>query len=319
MSLFFLMLGKTLPLYFNVLIGYLASKKLGVERESIASLLIYVIGPVVVFFATVSVKIDLALALFPLLLFILSSVLAFVVYYSCRKYWQDGTGNILAFTAGTGNTGFFGIPLAMVLLPSHLADIYVFAVLSSLLYESSTGFYVTAKGKLTTTDVLRKILRLPPLYAFLLALVFNLFGLEIPRVLFEYGSYFKGAYGILGMMILGMGLSGLKDGGHLDWKFINLSLVFKFILWPLLMFGLIALDHYILHYLNPEFYIVAIIFALVPMAGNTVTLAVLLKTKPEKASIAVFISTVIAILYIPLMLVLTGLLPFPVPLDFNKL
>ncbi|TGK95321.1 hypothetical protein EHQ30_01390 [Leptospira brenneri] len=41
------------------------------------------------------------------------------------------------------------------------------------------------------------------------------------------------------MMILGMGLSGLKGGGHLDWKFINLSLIFKFILWPLLMFGLI--------------------------------------------------------------------------------
>ncbi len=46
-------------------------------------------------------------------------------------------------------------------------------------------------------------------------------------------------------------------------------------------------------------------------------LAVLHNANPEKASIAVFASTLIAIVYIPFMLVLTRMLPFAIRLDFR--
>lgn len=310
------MLFKTMPLYLNVLFGYLASKKLNVSRDSVATLLVYIIGPVVVFFATVSVKIDLALASLPIMFFTLSSIVAIVVFKYMSHWWKDSTGNILAFTAGTGNTGFFGIPLAMVLLPKDLADVYVFAVLSSLLYESTTGFYVTAKGNFSTKEVFNKLSKLPLFYAFIVGITFNLLGFEIPKFLEDYGTYFKGAYGILGMMMLGMGLDGIKGGGHFDLKFINIALFSKFIFWPILMLGLIALDFYVIGFMNQDFYVVAVLFALVPLAGNTVTYAVLLNANPEKASVAVFISTLIAIVYIPLMLVLTKMLPFPIIINF---
>lgn len=309
------MLGRTIPLYTNVLFGYVAASRLHVDRSSIATLLIYVIGPVVVFFATISVHIDLALLSLPLFFYLSASLVALLVYFTTRRFWNDRTGNILAFTAGTGNTGYFGIPLAMVLLPKNLADVYVFSVLASFLYESSTGFYVTARGHFSTREVFHKLLRLPPLYTFIAGLLWNLSGLTMPPAVLEFSGYFKGAYGILGMMILGMGLTGLRGGeNHLDWKFIFLSLFFKFLFWPIFIIGFILLDFYQFHFLRPDTYAVGILFSLVPMAGNTVTLAVLLKTNPEKASIAVWISTLISILYIPAMLVLTGLLPFPVTL-----
>lgn len=59
-------------------------------------------------------------------------------------------------------------------------------------------------------------------------------------------------------------------------------------------------------FLNEELYKVMFLFAIVPLAGNTVTYAVLLNAKPEKASFTVLISTIVSIIYIPIVLALYG-------------
>ena len=307
MSLFFIILLKIFPLYFNVILGYVAAKSLHVQRESIATLLIYILGPIVVFSATLSVKIDFAIAMIPIFLYIFCSLLAFLALYIWGKSWDNPTGNILAFSAGTGNTGYFGIPLAIIFFPPALADIYIFAVLASLLYESTTGFYVTAKGNFTIKESLLKISKLPILYAFVLGLCLNILGLEIPDTLSAYTSQFKGAYGILGMMMLGMGLIGLK-GNEDNWdiKFISITFIVKFIFWPLAMLFFIYIDKTFLHVLNNDLYKVLFLFSIVPLAGNAVTLAVLLNAKPEKAALTVFLSTLASVLTIPLFIYLYG-------------
>ncbi|MCD8541426.1 MAG: hypothetical protein LRY22_01975 [Aliarcobacter cryaerophilus] len=45
-----------------------------------------------------------------------------------------------------------------------------------------------------------------------------------------------------------------------------------------------------------------VLFSIVPLAGNTVTVATLLNVKPQIMSVALFISTVISLFYIPLVL-----------------
>lgn len=301
MNLFFIILMKVFPIYINVVLGFLSSKYLKVQRESVATLLIYILGPIVVFSATVSVEIDFAVGFLPIFLYLFCSIIAFIALALFKNSWNDPTGNILSFSAGTGNTGYFGIPLAIIFFEPHLADIFIFTVLASLLYESTTGFYVTAKGNFTVKEALKKMLRLPILYAFIFGLVFNLIGFEIPEVINSYSAQFKGAYGILGMMMLGMGLIGLRNTeGNFDIKFISITFIIKFIFWPLAMLGFIYLDKTLFHLLNEELYKVVFLFSIVPLAGNTVTLAVLLNAKPEKASLAVFLSTVVSVVTIPL-------------------
>jgi len=307
MSLFFIILLKILPLYFNVILGYVAAKSLQVQRESIASLLVYILGPIVVFSATLSVKIDFATAMIPIFLYIFASLIAFAALFIWGKSWNNPTGNILAFSAGSGNTGYFGIPLAVIFFPPGLADIYIFAVLASLLYESTTGFYVTAKGNFTVKESLVKISKLPILYAFVLGLFLNIIGLEIPEALSSYTSQFKGAYGILGMMMLGMGLLGLK-GNEDNWdkKFITITFIIRFVFWPLSMLFFIYIDKTFLQILNNDLYKVLFLYSIVPLAGNSVTLAVLLNAKPEKTSLTVFLSTLVSVLSIPLFIYLYG-------------
>jgi predicted permease len=300
MTLFWLILLKILPLYVNVILGFIASKYLHVSRESVAALLIYILGPIVVFSATVSVKINITLLALPIFLYLFCSVIAFVALFLWEKSWNNPTGNILAFSSGTGNTGYFGIPLAIIFFEPALADIYIFVVLASLLYESSTGFYVTAKGNFTVKESLYKVARMPIIYAFILGIVCNLLGFEIPTAISAYTAQFKGAYGILGMMMLGMGLIGLRgNADNFDKKFMSIAFILKFIFWPLAILALIEFDRNVLQWLNEDLYKVLFLFSIVPLAGNTVTLAVLLNAKPEKASLAVFLSTLISVISIP--------------------
>ena len=306
MALSFILLMKIFPIYINIVLGYFSTKLLDVKRESIASILIYILGPIVVFSATLSVKINMSILFLPVFFYIFCSIIAFASLYAFRKSWNDPTGNILAFCAGTGNTGYFGITLAIIFFPPYLADIYIFTVLASFLYESTTGFYVTAKGNFTVKESFNKMLKLPILYAFILGIALNLMGVGIPDVVSAYTSQFKGAYGILGMMMVGMGLMGLKKGSDLDIKFISITFILKFIFWPLAILGVIYIDREFYMFLNEELYKVMFLFAIVPLAGNTVTYAVLLNAKPEKASFTVLISTIVSIIYIPIVLALYG-------------
>jgi len=306
MNIFFILLVKISPLYLNILLGFLATKYLAVQRESIASLLIYIIGPLVVLSATMSVEINPSIAFLPIALYIFGSSVAFLTLFIFGKNWGDPTGNILAFSSGTGNTGYFGIPLALIFFDTNLANIYIFTVLASLLYENTTGFYVTAKGNFTARESLLKIIRLPILYAFIIGISLNLMGVRLPDEFTFYSDQFKSAYGILGMMMLGMGLQGFDKNKDLDFKFIKIAFFIKFLFWPLSMLALIYADKTFIHLLNDDLYKVLILFSIVPLAGNSVSLAVLLKAKPEKTSLTVFLSTLISVLFIPLALYLYG-------------
>ncbi len=303
-SIFFILLGKILPLYANIVLGYLASRYLKVDKRAIATLVFYVVGPVVVFSATMSVAINQAVLFLPIFFYFLCSVIALIYLKIYQKQWPDATSNILAFTAGTGNTGYYGIALALVLFEPPIADIFIFTVLASFFYEATSGFYITAKGTFTARESLNRVFRLPALYAFLLALILNVSGVSLPAPLMGYIGQFKVIFSILGMMVIGMGLDGIRKEGGIDPKFLKIALCTKHLLWPLVVWGLILADKTYTHLFNEELYKVMFVFAIVPLAGNTVTLAVLLKAKPEKAAFAVLCSNILSIVHIPLMLTL---------------
>jgi predicted permease len=301
MKLFFALLYKIIPLYITIALGYILSHYFGVKREKIAWLLIYILGPIVMFFATLSIEFKAEILFLPIFVFIFGSSLAFFTLWYYKKDWQDASINTLAFTNGTGNTGYFGIPLAMLLLEPQLANIFIFATLASLLYENTTGFYVTAKSNFSAKDALKKIMKLPLIYAIILGLSLNINGYSIPEFIVPHFETLKWVYGILGMMMLGMGMKGFtKD--DIDFKYIKVAYFYKFIFWPLSFLLVIFLDIWFFNFLGNDIHQVLFLFSIVPLAGNTVTLAILLNAKPEKASFTVLLSTLISVVYIPVVL-----------------
>lgn len=262
--------------------------------------MIYIIGPVVFFTASYRVKFDLSMVVIPIVVLVVGGILAFGTYFIGKRYFKDNTLNILSFSAGTGNTGYFGIPLAFMLFDEKLANVYVFSVLGSLLYESTIGFFIIAKGSYSVSDSLRRVLRLPAVYAMILGLIFNFLQIKLSQDLLNYLDYFKGAYAILGMMMIGMSLHGLNRM-LIDKMFISVVMIIKFLIFPMVILGIIYIDKIFLNMLSSEFHKVLFLFAVPPMAGNVVAIASLLKSNPEKAAVAVIISTVVSIFTIPVM------------------
>ena len=79
MNLFFILLGKISPLYLNIAIGYILTRYFKLKRDYIASLLIYILGPIVIFFASLSIEINMQLIFLPLFVFFFGSSIAFYI------------------------------------------------------------------------------------------------------------------------------------------------------------------------------------------------------------------------------------------------
>ena len=299
MSIFFTLVAKLTPLYVIIGLGFIAGKYLQVKKEFIAPLAMYILSPIIVFNAALTTHVSASTLSFPVLTFVMACLICIVFFFLGGFVWHDTTRNILAFAAGDGNTGYFGIPVATVLFNANLVNIYIFGMLGLILFENSLGFFITAKGHYTAKECLLKIFRLPSLYAFCIGLLINMIGLHLGSIYTNTASNFQGAYIILGMMIIGLGLASVVNY-KFDFKFIGLSFFAKFFVWPILMLFVISINTTTLRIYDPNIYKVMILFSIVPLATFTVVFATQLNAQPEKASIAVLLSTLFALFYIPL-------------------
>ncbi|MHB1864625.1 MAG: AEC family transporter [Candidatus Saccharimonadales bacterium] len=293
------LLDKIYPLYLIVFAGYLAGKFLKVDRTTVSSLLIYVIAPVVVFNGVSTAPHENSYLLLPIIFLITGCLLSLIFYEVGGIFWKTSERNLLSFIAGTGNTGYFGIPLILALYGQAGLSIAVFSTLGVIVYESTRGYYVIAKSNATTKEALYKVLRLPVIYAFVLGIIFNRLDVHFGTSLTSAFTYFNGAYTVFGMMILGIGLAAVTRATF-DKTFTVTSFIAKFLAFPIVMGLLTYLDATKLHLFDSEVHKIVMILTIVPMATNTVTYATQLKAHPEKAAFTVFLSTLFALVYIPI-------------------
>lgn len=291
-------ISKIGPLYLVILLGYLAGTRLNARKETVASLLIYTIAPIVILQGTATARLTPGLLLLPVLFFGTCCGLAVAFYALGCRVWSDSRKNILAFAAGTGNTGYFGMPVAVALFDTDAMGIVVLSILGFVLYENTLGFYLTAKGRYTPRESLSKVLRLPAVYAFLAGLGLNLSGISMGPSYAALAESFRGAYTILGMMIIGLGMAGMRRV-EVDKTFIGLTFLAKFVAWPAMVALLVSIDVHGAHLFDVRTHKIMILLSTVPVAANTVAVATELGTEPEKSASVVLLSTVLALFYIP--------------------
>lgn len=303
MSVALIVAARTLPLYGLIVLGYLLGRNRTGVREILAELLIYYVSPVVVMHGILHSDFGSSSLLLAPLFFAISCAISTVVYRVAGRFWQDSTHNILAFTAGTGNTGYFGLPVAIVLFGERAVAPAVIAGLGVVLYENSLGYYYTARGSFSAKESLHLILRLPTLYAVVItSLMKFVFHAEPNAYIDEVTSKFIGTYSVLGMMLIGVGLSQLR-GFAVDRRFLLACIGIKFLLWPLIVLSLIGADSWLFGIFDPLEKRVMALLAFVPLAALTVAFAAKLDAQPEKAALAVLVTTVMSMAVIPLVAV----------------
>lgn len=300
MNLFLLLASKLLPLTIFVLFGFIAGRKLDVKKESVAKILIFMVTPSVVFTTLLQARLDLSLIGLPFFFFGISVLLCFLFLKMAGRFQPSPAKNIIAFSAGNCNSGYFGLPAAIALFGDQAVIYSVMISFGFILYENTVGYYVTARGNYDPRESWRRVKRLPVIYAFVVGLFLNLSGLTFPNALQDFSHWVRGTYSVLGMMLIGMGVSALPRF-QINWKFTSPMLLAKFLFWPLLMTVTIALDQNLFHLFTPMIHRIILLVSVLPMAANTVAFATELKAEPEKASAAVLVSTIISLFLIPIL------------------
>ena len=281
-------------------LGWLAARRLAIDPRPIATLLIYLIAPLTFFRGLVLGGPTPGYLLITLALFVTACLIALVISIVARRELPAEESAVLAFSAGTGNTGYFGLPVALVLLPPSGVTLYLFGVLGVTLYEFTLGFYLSARGRFSVRESLIKILRLPLIYAFLAALLVEALSTEVPDAVMEGLEVFPPTYTLLGMMIIGMTL-GRISLRQFDWRFIGACVAIRYLLWPLLALGVVLGLQATLG-ISADLAMALLLIGVVPMAANVVVVAMELGIAPQKGALAVLITTLAAPLLIPLYL-----------------
>jgi malate permease and related proteins len=295
---FLTLLGKISPLYVIVALGYIGGKKLKIERDSIASALIYFIAPVVVFNGVASAPTDITYLSLPILTFSLACMISIAFFVLSKTYFTGAERNLIGFMSGSGNTGYFGLPVVLALFGTEYQNIAILSTLGLILFENTLGYYYIARHNLSAKEALRKVLRLPAIYAYMTGLIINVVGYNPPLSVAENISYFRGAYVVLGMFIIGLGLAAVTRASF-DGKLVGISFSAKFLAYPLIILGIRALNNSYNFY-DDSIMDVLLVLSITPIASNTVAFATKLKAHPEKAALTVLLSTLFALVYIPL-------------------
>lgn len=294
---------KLIPLYVTVILGWVAGRYLQASGKHIAGIMLYIMTPSVVFSGVMAAPLSAEVILLPFLTFAMCCLIAFLHLVIAKRVITDDSASIIPLSVGTGNTGYFGIPVALLLFGQEGLALYIVCMLGTTLFENSVGFYLAARGRYSLKDALVRVVRLPSVYAFVLAVMLNLSGFSIPDVFTPLFDNLRGAYSILGMMIIGMGILSFRGlAGNL--RFTGLAFFGKFVSWPLAAMAFWWLDANLFGLYNLAVYQAIFLISITPIAANTVVIATLLDTAPKQAAGTALLSTLFALVFIPVMVAL---------------
>lgn len=298
MDFFLSFFYKLLPIYVLIGMGYVAGRVLDVRHESVSRLLIYLLSPTVFFFAIATMDFNPVYLMLPVWLFVFSGIMAFATLLVARQFFARDVAHLLGFAGGLSNTGYFGIPVVAALFDAQVLGIYMLANFGMLVFQLTLGLYILARGQFSVRDSILALIRIPALPLSVIGLGCSYAGVKFSPLVMDFYDHVLGAVIVLGLMIVGKAMADLKKF-RWDWKFISFALGMKFILWPVLVLAAIYLDQVYFHLYDSVVHQLFLIFAIVPIGANVVVHASDLKIQPQRAATAVFVSTIVALVYIP--------------------
>ena len=292
---------KLIPLYLTVTLGWVAGRFLEASGKHIAGIMLYIVTPSVVFSGVMAAPLTPEVIALPFLVFGLSTVLALVQLKLAKRVITDGSASLIPLCVGSGNTGYFGVPVALLLFGEEGLGLYIVCMLGTTLFENSVGFYLAARGRHDLRTALWRVLKLPSVYAFLAAVALNLAGAGIPDLFVPLFDNLRGAYSVLGMMIIGMSITSFR-GLVGNVRFTGLAFFGKFVVWPAVAVLFWWLDANVFGIYDAAVHKAMFLISITPIAANTVVIATLLDTAPRQAAGTVLLTTLFALAFIPVMI-----------------
>ncbi len=289
-----------LPLYALIALGFIAGKKLEIDSAPLGRLLFYILVPIVIGWRASYADMRLEILALPLFYCTLCTSITLLAFYVGKRWLKDNRANILPQMSGMGNLGYFGLPVAMMLFDNAYVAAYTLCIFGAVICQNTISYYLASRAQSSIKESLVRVAKLPTLYAVILGIIIGATGTEYPAPLTTLFTYIQGCYVCIGLMIIGVGLSQTKRF-RIDIPFAALALSARFILWPLLTTGFIALDRTLFHWFEPALHQVLILLSIMPIGADSVAMSAILNLPVNRVATIVFASTLIALFYIPIM------------------
>lgn len=291
--------SQILPLYILIMLGWICGKTKGVKTSSIADLIIFFITPFV-FFGSIC-KLELSSAHF--LLFGITWIPSILSLWIMKRftffYLSDDESRIVASSSAVSNGGYFGIPLYVCFFgDSHLGE-WMLLVIGSTLFEITISYYQLARANFSIRNSVYKLLKLPVLWAAILGILYSWSKFPLPILLEDLHREFRGAYMVIGMMLIGLSLTEFTFKNS-SVKAIQFGLLGRLIVYPILTTALLLLEHRFLNVLDPSMRQAALLFGFLPTAANTIAYAVQVGLSGGITGSIVFATTILSGIFVPL-------------------
>ena len=279
-----------LSIYIFIVMGYVAKRsfKEQIDDKTITLINVYFLQVFLTFWGLLIRPIEIGLLLAPsiylfivIILLIVSALVAKLLFENKKEY------SIATVAALIGNTGNLGIPINIAIFGEESIPYTTIINLMNVFVVYTIGIYYYSRGTFDTKTSLMNIVKLPILWAAILAILLSVYHIPIHDSIMN--MLMMGAYASMTMQLFlfGIYLYGTKIK-EISKKLLLWVLMFKFILLPSIAFV-------ILLYIDFEPMIKGIIFIelLMPLAVANVNLASLYECKPRVVTALVFISSLL--------------------------
>ena len=282
-------LKNILPSFLVMGAGVLLDRTLHVDNKSLVRLAIYVLAPCLIFSNIVQSTVDPS-QFAAMILFVLVSTLALCALalgVGWALGWSSRMMDALVLSVAFVNAGNFGLSIIQLAFGDAGLELgTVFFVASNLTCNTLAAFFA-ARSNGGRMRAFQQVLRLPALYAFILAFALRSLHLAVPQPLLVSTALVGGATVPIMLLLLGLQLSQAQVGGR--YREVSLGVAMRLVVGALLAFVLAPAMG--LHGLARS---VAITEASTPTAVNSALMAVQFDADADYVTSVIFFSTLLS-------------------------
>ena len=279
-----------LGIYLFIAVGFGAkwTFKEKIDDRTITLLSVYFLQIFLTFWGLLKRPIDTELLFAPSLYLAITLISLLLMIPLARLFFHDTKERSIATVAALiGNTGNLGIPLGIALFGEASVPYLTLINLVNIFVVYTIGVFYYSRGEFSIRESLMNILKIPVLWAAMIAIALNLGGYHPSAAVDK--TLMMGAYASMTMQLVlfGIYLYGIKLTQ------INLRLTAwvngtKFILIPVIAFGVLAMVE-----MSPMVKGILFLELIVPLAVANVNLASLYNCSPRSVTVQVFITSVV--------------------------
>ena len=298
----FILTNNIIPIFLIISIGYLVGKKFDLQVNTLSKINFYIYVPIFAFSNLYTTEISSVLVMAVVFVVIILFINSGVGYITGKLVkGEHGIENAFQNTIMFYNTGNIGVPLITLIFSSapfiingdtpylNLAlSVQIMVLIIQNITTNSIGFFNAAKANMHWRDSVRKILKMPTIYAIPLAFLCKLIPYDLTKLsIWAAIDYIK--VGLISVALVTLGVLLTKTKFNLKDIRIYLSVFSRLVLSPIIAVFLIKLFGF-----DGVVAQVLMISSGLPTAENVALIAVEYKNCPDFVSQVVLSSTVLS-------------------------